>query len=498
MALRSQLAILVLAITFASANYWEDRRSFIEMEEAQAVGGSIELNQKEREVNAILMHYKKLEYDNGFQNPGNFSAANHIFDAVHKIEQSCVYKIIKKLPKGCSLHSHDTALTSGEYLYNITYRDNLYACVQNGRLRLQFFSTPDTTCDWELLSSKRASNSTFDDFLKTQINIIVDDPHYAYPQINKVWSAFINTFITVTPMLTYRPVWQDYFYQVLKELYEDNVMYIEFRGTLPQVYELNGTTYDPVGVAGLYVETLARFKADYPKFQGARFIYAPLRAVDNSTMDQYVNTTLRLKSTYPDFIAGFDLVGQEDLGQPLTSFINQLQELKSQGIKFFFHSGETNWFGTSTDFNLVDAIFLETVRIGHGYALMKHPELLKVVKEREIAIEVNPISNQVLKLIDDYRNHPANFFISHGYPVVICNDDPSFWGTKALSHDWYIAFMGLASRNFDLKLLKQLALNSYLYNVMPEDEKDLAIQQWNASWNQFLDAVLADCGDCSY
>lgn len=43
----------------------------------------------------------------------------------------------------------------------------------------------------------------------------------------------------------------------------------------------------------------------------------------------------------------------------------------------------------------VDAILLGSLRIGHGYALAKHPTLLQLVKERDIAIEINPLSNQV-------------------------------------------------------------------------------------------------------
>lgn len=54
-----------------------------------------------------------------------------------------------------------------------------------------------------------------------------------------------------------------------------------------------------------------------------------------------------------------------------------------------------DWEGTPTDRNLIDAVLLNTSRIGHGYALTKHPQVMKVVKERGIAIEVNPISNQV-------------------------------------------------------------------------------------------------------
>ena len=52
-----------------------------------------------------------------------------------------------------------------------------------------------------------------------------------------------------------------------------------------------------------------------------------------------------------------------------------------------------------TDENLIDAVLLNTTRIGHGFALLRHPWVLEQVRERGIAIEINPISNQV-RLMD--------------------------------------------------------------------------------------------------
>ncbi len=63
---------------------------------------------------------------------------------------------------------------------------------------------------------------------------------------------------------------------------------------------------------------------------------------------------------------------------------------------FFFLYNWTDWIGTATDSDILDAILLSAKRIGHGFALHGHPEFLRMVKERNIAIEVNPISNQVL------------------------------------------------------------------------------------------------------
>lgn len=138
----------------------------------------------------------------------------------------------------------------------------------------------------------------------------------------------------------------------------------------------------------------------------------------------------------------------------------------------------------------MDAILLNTTRIGHGYALLKHPIIWNTVVAKGIAIEVSVISNQVLHLVADLRNHPAAIYLAMDLPVVITNDDPSFWGASGLSYDWYYAFMALAPANSGLKLLKQFAINSIKYSILLPEERLKLEWIFNQEWEIFLNNIL--------
>ncbi|CAO1297353.1 unnamed protein product [Diamesa tonsa] len=474
--------------------YNKVRAEILEESLNKALGSDIQLNDKEMRLNEILMELKMDEYNQGFENPFNFTPSRHFFDVVHSVKESPLFQLIQKMPKGGVLHAHDTAICSTDYVVSLTKWDNLWQWgdLDGDELPKFLFANkrPESIdgTEWRLASDVRKviGDKIYDAKARPLFTLLVDNPTEAYKDINAVWTKFNHIFMVFGALVTYTEVWKDYFRQALQEMYDDGVQLLEFRGVLPETYDLDGNTYGPIETVQMYVDVLKEFKSTHTDFVGAKFIYAPVRLADDESFDKYLPILTKLMKTFPDFVVGFDLVGQEDAGRPLKDYVERLLEFPAN-VQFFWHAGETNWLGTESDENLIDAILLGAKRIGHGFAIVKYPTLLKMIKKRKICLEINPISNQVLKLVDDFRNHPSAILFSDDYPIVISSDDPSFWEATPLSHDFYFAFLGIASAKQDLRTLKKLILNSFEYSSLNRVDKLSSTALWMKSWYKFVE-----------
>uniref|UniRef100_A0A3B3Z946 adenosine deaminase n=1 Tax=Periophthalmus magnuspinnatus TaxID=409849 RepID=A0A3B3Z946_9GOBI len=372
---------------------------------------------------------------------------------------------------------------------NVTYRPHLYMCSTDAQsIRFMFCSQmpkPLPRCSpWVLLEKLRAMTLKHANLtLFTEL-----DPDVVYPTQDVVWERFEKAFRAVSDLVSYAPVFRDYYYQGLSELYADNVMYLELRTLLSEMYELDGRTHDLTWTLKTYQDVTRQFTADFPDFFGARIIFTIHRGVNSTVMDQVVKTAMKLKRDFPDFMAGFDLVGREDRGRPLWYFRNELSLPSDKGLPlpFYFHAGETNLEGSEVDQNLLDALLFNTSRIGHGFALLRHPVAKEFSRKRGVALEICPISNQVLKLVDDLRNHPGAVLMAEDHPLVISSDDPAMFGASGLSYDFYQAFVGFGGLRSNLGTLKALAINSIKYCSLPAQQQEKALAMWQKRWDKFI------------
>uniref|UniRef100_A0A672RI44 adenosine deaminase n=1 Tax=Sinocyclocheilus grahami TaxID=75366 RepID=A0A672RI44_SINGR len=459
------------------------RELMLKQDMSQQVGGRVELTAAERQLDSLLHQLKLKEMA-----ASPFPPSKHFFKVRHIVQKSPVFKLLQKMPKGAALHIHSSAMVSVDWLVmNATYRPHCYICFTwDGSVQF-LFSTNMPFLRWgcsfwkrlDVLRAKLIKQITFLSLMRN-LTLFTEDPEMSYPTQDAIWDRFEKTFMALSGLITYAPVFKNYIYQGLKELYEDNIMYLELRA-----YELDGTTHDRAWSLEVYRNITEQFRANHPDFIGSRLIFS-VHSV--SQVKQAVQEAIEMQRKYPDIVAGFDLVGREDTGRSIWYFRDALSlpsEIKTQ-LPFFFHAGETDLDGTDVDRNVLDALLFNTSRIGHGFALVHHPLAKQLSRTRGVAVELCPISNQVLKLVSDLRNHPAAVLMSDGHPIVVSSDDPTLFGTTGLSYDFYQVFVGIGGLSANLGTLKELAMNSIRYSSLSPQLQDKAITIWKEKWNKFV------------
>ncbi|XP_037615705.1 adenosine deaminase 2-A isoform X2 [Sebastes umbrosus] len=468
------------------------RDLLMRQEASRQTGGRVTLTAAEQKLDVYLHRLKEKE-----MSAAQFPPAIHFFRAKPLIQKSPIFKLLQKMPKGAALHIHTSSLVAVEWLVkNVTYRPHCYVCFTwDNSVRFLFSDRqpfPRWDClYWQLLQTLRArigDPAGFDNSLMQQLTLFTEDPDGEYPNQEVVWEKFEKAFIAAAGLISHAPVLRDFFYKGLEELLHDNIMYLELRSGLSRTYELDGSIHDKVWALKTFQEVTRRFVADHPDFLGARVIISVHRALRVSEVKAAVKEAIQLQKDFPDVVAGFDMVGREDGGKTLWYFREALSLPAELGVTlpYFFHAGETDDEGTDVDQNILDALLFNTTRIGHGFALAHHPLARELSRKRNIAVELCPISNQVLKLVSDLRNHPAAVLMSEGHPMVISSDDPSLFGTTGLSYDFYQAFVGIGGLKANLGTLKELALNSIRYSSLPAHLKDKSRVMWQKKWDAFI------------
>jgi len=273
-------------------------------------------------------------------------------------------------------------------------------------------------------------------------------------------------------------------------LVEDNIQHFELRGFFPSLYDEDGNIWNASQVYYLFHEMLNEFNSISDRTLSFKFIDSKSRADNTSSIYEDLIQFVNDREVYPDLV-GFDVVDEEDRYNTLLYYVEDFLSIQNYTqmnglppVKFFFHGGETDWANKD---NLYDAILLNTTRIGHAYSLKDYPLLKQIVKEKEIALELCPISNQMLRLVSDIRNHPGAIYANEGLPITLNNDDPYIYGNYGLSYDFYEAYM---SWNLELSGLKQLAYNSIKFSQLNPHEMEDAMKDWENRWDIWIKSVV--------
>ena len=465
-----------------------------------------------------------------------------------RIQTTKLWEIVKRMPKGALLHAHYDAMVDVDWLVNqalategmaILAEQSMFSpdARRAGSFRFKYSKQllSEATSIWDSgyqpkqLAPLQQMAESFPDgglhgfkaWLRERGTITLEESLESHLGQDDIWAKFTSCFPILNSMLSYEPIFRASVQRILSELMNDGIRWVDFRIAFVFQYQREFSEEPETG----YHEFFQAFGEEVKKFQatgagrnfwGSRFIWTTLRRFENKEIMESMKQCIAAKTAYPDLIAGFDLVGQEELGRsladltPLFFWFRKKCLESGVAIPFFFHAGECLGDGDDTDHNLFDAILLGTRRIGHGFSLYKHPLLVEMVKQRKILIEVCPISNEVLRLTSSIKSHPVPALIARGVDVALCNDDPAILGhgMNGLAHDFWQALQGWD--NLGLEGLGSLAENSVRYAAYAPDQttkewnKDVKdgifgdgvrasrLREWTSEWNKFCEWIVVE------
>ncbi|KAJ5783219.1 hypothetical protein N7457_004993 [Penicillium paradoxum] len=466
------------------------------------------------------------------------------------ISNTTLWRVVKRMPKGALLHAHLSAMLPYEKIMEIIINTegmvmsasqplDTEEAQQNATITFAHnndtlttdqsrIDTADYIPDSEIPVKTAAANfeggkAGFIEFIKSKTTILPEDSIRHELGVDEIWRRFQACFGPTDTMIAYEPVVRKFYQTLFEDLAVDGINWVEIRsgGSSGKLVHEGDEDVDPDLDAWWHVlvEEIDKFKATEigKNFLGVRIIWSDARIKNRAAITKSMKIALERKQNFPELFSGYDLVAQEDLGRPLSDLAPELVWFREQTealnltIPYFFHAGETLGDGNSTDNNLFDAVLFNTRRIGHGFSLYKHPNLIRQVIEQNVMIEVCPISNEVLRLNEDILHHPLPAMIAHGIPTAISNDDPAILGQDAagLSYDFYQTIQ--AFDNIGLAGLGALAQNSLRWaNFEDQSDKDWVqdidrgehgtgikakhIQGWNKDWEEFCQWIVDEYG----
>jgi len=231
---------------------------------------------------------------------------------------------------------------------------------------------------------------------------------------------------------------------VAQDMIEQNILYAEVFYTTSSHAEWN---MSPSGVTEAILKGFARHKDRIE----LKLIHDFGR---NRGPEDAMGTLRKLKDlNCPDLI-GIGIGGPEE-GYPPEPFLEVYQQARSWGFKTNAHAGEGA--GAKSVWGAVKT--LEADRIGHATRAFEDPALIEYLKEKQIPLEMNPISNCRTQVVSDISKHPIKDYFQKGMMVTVNSDDPKMFQTS-LENEYYVLVTELGFSESDIKQLLQNSINA--------------------------------------
>jgi len=487
--------------------YNSARQQLIEANQARSFDADMQLTPLEQEVDALLVSMRD-EYILTSKAAGTYAPEKyfHVWDQT-EIGSEQTFQFLDGLPKGGNLHSHSGSTGSVDWLLTEGLAmEGCYVCWQPSgqdcesakkavhKGSIAFF--PEGTAPAGYFPAAQLVSQ--EGFTKELRSLLTSNAGLLDTDNTGAWKAFGEVFSLIGGAMAHRPLYFQYLLNTFDVHLKNGITHLEIRALvgangLGSLTELDGTEYRESDVIKTYLEALETFKSSDPSHANftLKIIASNSRAAAPKNVMEDLNVAIAMRREFPNFVVGFDSVSEES---PIhASTLDYVEEyLKTNEILakenltwgWYLHDGESQ---DRNDTNMIDAVLLDCPRIGHGINdAFYFPEVREELKRKDTALEIAPISNQVLRYVGSLESHPGAALALDGVQIVLANDDPGVFGITGVTWDWWGATMAW---HLDLRSLKKIAKNSLTYSALNETEKATAIDRWEQEWNAYMALV---------
>lgn len=209
-------------------------------------------------------------------------------------------------------------------------------------------------------------------------------------------------------------------FELLEDAAKENVKYIEVRFA-PLLHINKGLSLEEIIESVIDGINDAQNKYD---IQG-RVILSCMRTMVPDRVYEVIEAGRRFLGKG---VVAVDLCASEEAGF-CEKFVEPIAKAREYGYRVTIHAGETG-IGK----NVLDAVeLLGAERIGHGVFIKDCEDAYKIVKEKEIVLEMCPTSNVQTKAVRSFNEHPIYNFHRDGIKVTLNTDNRTVSNTNMIN-----------------------------------------------------------------
>lgn len=177
-------------------------------------------------------------------------------------------------------------------------------------------------------------------------------------------------------------------------------------------------------------------------------------------------------------VIGVGIGGSEQLYPP-EPYEDVFEKARKAGLYTSAHAGEV--VGPKSIWGAVEVLRVD--RIGHGTHAQEDEKLVAYLKEKQIPIEMCPISNLCTGSVKQFVDHPIRKFYQEELMVTVNTDDPKMFHTSLVEE--YLALV--ENFQFEIADIQQLMHNSIFSSWASEEKKSALEKQLKDYFANLLD-----------